>query len=378
MLYLTGLSAFIWVILFFFRGWFWRVAFLPATTPENHSSFPTVAVVVPARDEAESIATTIQSLLKQDYQGRVHIVLVDDHSSDNTGLLAKRAAEQVGGLDRLTILQGEALPAGWTGKMWAVCQGIAKARSLNPDYILLTDADITHAPDNIRELVACAQANDLDLTSLMVRLNCETFVERALIPAFVYYFFMLYPQRWIASDKSPVAGAAGGCMLVRPEALDRIGGFEAIRDALIDDCSLAAAIKKSGGKICLGVTQTTVSSRRYISATEIWNMIARTAFTQLRYSVWLLLFTLVALAIIFVVPPLVGVWGRGPEQILALVAWGAMAVSFLPTLRLYRRSWVWGLVLPLVTIFYASATIGSAVRYWCGKGGQWKGRVQAG
>lgn len=370
-----GLSACAWLYLLFARGRFWLVTEAPpATGPLSDAR---VTVVIPARNEADGIATTVTSLLSQDHPGPVAIVLVDDHSTDGTADLARAAARALGALDRLDIIAARDLPPGWTGKLWAVSEGLDRARATAPDFILLTDADITHAPDNVSTLVRRALADDLDLTSLMVRLSTKTLAEKALIPAFVFFFFMLYPPSWAANPRSRMAAAAGGCMLVRPAALEKIGGIAAIRGALIDDCSLAAAIKRAGGRIHLAPSRTTTSSRVYGSAGEIWSMIARTAFTQLHYSALLLVGTVLGLAATYLAPPLLALFGSGPAAWLGLGTWIAMAACFLPTARFYGRHPAWAFALPAIAAFYSTATIGSAINYWRGKGGQWKGRAQA-
>ncbi|HTH98193.1 MAG TPA: glycosyltransferase [Stellaceae bacterium] len=376
MYFLITLIAFLsWLYLLAFRGGFWRVA-VP-NVPSNPAAPVSVAVVIPARNEAEGIADTVTSLLAQDHPGNLRIVLVDDHSTDGTATIAREAAMRAGGAERLTIIDGQPLAEGWTGKLWAVSQGLEAANKLKPDFILLTDADITHAPDNVSTLVRRMEHDGLDLASLMVRLSCQSSWEKALIPAFVFFFFMLYPPRWAADPLARTAAAAGGCMLVRPEALEHIGGIAAIRGSLIDDCALAAAIKQSGGMIRLDVTYDTFSTRLYQGWDEIWSMIARTAFTQLGYSTLLLVGTLVGLFLTYMVPPLATIFGHGWTRLFGIAAWAAMVVAFRPTLTLYGRSWAWGLALPLIALFYAAATVGSAVNYWSGRGGQWKGRAQA-
>ena len=364
-----------WLYLLLGRGFFWRVEEAPeAAGPMVNAR---VTVVIPARNEADGIARTVRSLLTQNHPGPLTIVLVDDHSTDGTADLARAAARAVNAADRLIVLPARDLPSGWTGKLWAVSEGLDRARETAPDFILLTDADITHAPDNVSTLVRRSLADDLDLTSLMVRLSTETLPERALIPAFVFFFFMLYPPRWAANPASKLAAAAGGCMLVRPAALEKIGGIAAIRGALIDDCSLAAAIKRAGGRIRLDPSTRTRSSRVYGSAREIWSMIARTAFTQLHYSTPLLVGTLLGLGVTYLAPPLLTIFSQDEARWLGIVAWLAMAACFYPTVRLYDRSAAWAFALPAIALFYSAATFGSAVNYWRGKGGQWKGRAQA-
>ena len=371
----SAASLLIWLYLLMFRGRFWAVAEPQAAAPLRAER--RVVAVIPARDEAAGIGAAVTSLLTQNHDGTLSIVLVDDHSTDGTAEIARRAAEACGGADRLTIIAARDLPAGWTGKLWAVSEGLLRAEAMAPDFLLLTDADIAHGPDNVAQLVARAEAEQRDLVSLMVKLRCRSWPERALIPAFVFFFFMLYPPRWAADPTLRSAGAAGGCMLIRPEALSRIGGIQAIRGALIDDCSLAAAIKHSGGRIRLDVTQSTESLRDYTGWTELWAMIARSAFTQLRYSTLLLAGTVFGLGLTYLAPPFFAVFGSGLARLFGLAAWLAMAAAFLPTIRFYRLNPLWSLALPAIAAFYAAATIGSAVEYWRGRGGRWKGRVQA-
>ena len=370
-----AISLLIWLYLLLCRGRFWVVA-EPAPAPATAQGHR-VTVVIPARDEAEGIGAAVTSLLAQKYAGPLQIVVVDDHSSDGTADIARRAAEACNATDRLTVIAARDLPPGWTGKLWAMSEGLAHAETLAPDFLLLTDADIAHGPDNVALLVDRAEAEQRDLVSLMVKLRCRSWAERAFIPAFVFFFFMLYPPRSAADPRSRIAGAAGGCMLIRPAALRRIGGIAAIRGALIDDCSLAAAIKQSGGRIRLDVTQDTHSLRDYAGWREIWAMVARTAFTQLRYSTLLLLGTVFGLVLTYLAPPLLALFATGPARWLGLAAWLAMSSAFLPTIRFYRLNPAWALALPAIAGFYAAATIGSAVNYWRGRGGQWKGRAQA-
>lgn len=354
-----------WIYLFVARGGFWRMRTEAPTTDAAKS----VAVVIPARNEAPVVGQAIESLLKQRYDGPLHVYLVDDHSTDGT-------AEAAGVDDRLTVLQARPLPKDWTGKLWAVSEGLKHAEPSAPEYILLTDADIVHGPDNIAGLVARAEAGRLDLVSYMVKLRCETFAERALIPAFVFFFLKLYPPSWIANANHRTAGAAGGCMLVRREALGRIGGIESIRSELIDDCALAHAIKTTGGEIWLGLTHETHSIREYGTFGEIRRMIARTAFTQLRHSAVLLAGTIIGLALIYLAPPLLLLSGDRLAAAFGIGAWALMTFAYLPSVRFHRRSWIWAPMLPLIALFYMLATIESAVRYWTGRGGMWKDRVQ--
>jgi hopene-associated glycosyltransferase HpnB len=356
-----------WIYLILGRGGFWRMQELP--TPTITGSAKSVAVVVPARNEERVVGRAVGSLLQQNYSGPVRVFLVDDHSTDATIAAAETH-------DRLTIVRARPLPDGWTGKLWAISEGIEQAAVMQPDYILLTDADIVHASGNIAGLFARAEAGNLDLVSYMVKLQCCTLAERALIPAFVFFFFKLYPPAWIARRDRNTAGAAGGCMLVRASALARIGGIAAIRGELIDDCALARAVKQSGGNIWLGLTRETQSIRDYSTFGEVRGMIARTAFTQLGYSTVLLMATILAMSVIYLAPPLL-LLTRDPIAITCgAAAWLLMSIAYVPTLRLYGRSIAWAPLLPRVALFYVVATVDSALRYWTGRGGLWKGRVQ--
>jgi hopene-associated glycosyltransferase HpnB len=378
---LSCLSLLIWCVLLFFRGGFWRArpAAPIATAPRD--AWPAVAAVVPARNEADVIAQAVGTLLAQEYPGPFHVIVVDDHSTDGTADAARAAALQLQCSDRLTVLTAKPLPPGWTGKVWAQSQGIEAVRTLGlpADFLLLTDADIGHPTDAVTQLVARADAEKRDLVSLMVRLRCDSLWEKALIPAFVFFFAKLYPFSWVNNPRNKTAAAAGGCMLVRRTALEEAGGIESIRAELIDDCSLAARIKHRGeGRhpIRLDVAARSVSLRPYDNSGEIWNMIARTAFTQLRYSGWLLAGTLAGMTIIYLIPPIAALL-LGPLDWPAWLAWAAMCCAYAPMLRYYGRSPLWAPFLPLVALFYVGATFASAVRYWRGKGGQWKARVQA-
>lgn len=350
-------SIAVWTYLLFARGGFWRMREdrIAALKP----SAKRVAVVIPARDEAGGIGAAVASLAP------LPVFVVDDHSSDDTASIARGAGA--------TVITSAPLPPGWTGKMWAVQQGVQAALGVDPDYLLLTDADVVHAPGSVTALLAGAEAQSLDLASLMVELRMDSFASRALMPAFVFFFLMLYPPAWIADPKRKTAGAAGGCILIRREALERAGSIERIRAELIDDCALAAAVKRSGGRVWLGLSRATRSVREYGTFGEIWGVISRTAYTQLRYSPLLLAGTVAALLVTYVAPPALALTGRP----LGLLAWAAMALAYAPTLQFYRRSLFWAPVLPLVAVFYLGATIDSAVRYWRGQGGAWKGRAQA-
>jgi hopene-associated glycosyltransferase HpnB len=375
LLFIAIVSLLVWLYLAGAHGGFWRIQrfmLYPASTVDD-ASF--VVAVIPARDEADVIAPCITSLLSQSGV-RMHIFLVDDGSQDGTAGVALQAAEGAGKSLQLTIVQGVPLPAGWSGKLWAVQQGIERASGLNPDFLLLTDADIVHSPDNIQTLARLSQSRKYDLVSLMVKLHCRTLAERALIPAFVFFFLMLYPPSWIADSKRRTAGAAGGCMLIRPHALEKAGGIAAIRGEIIDDCALARRVKASGGRVWLGLTEETESIRPYGSFAAIGKMISRAAFSQLRHSGLLLLGTLLGLAITYLAPPLLVFSARPIAALLGAASWLLMAFCFLSTVRLYRLNLLWSLLLPLIALFYMSATLHSAFRFWSGRGGEWKGRVQ--
>ena len=361
-----AVSLAVWIYLLTCRGGFWRVRVLPI--PKSDAPRKSVVAVIPARNEEAVVGRAIAALINQDYPGCLHIILVDDHSTDATVAAA-------GTHERLRIVEAAPLPKGWTGKLWAVSEGLKRGAELRPDYFLLTDADIVHAPDNVAGLVARAEAGGLDLVSYMVKLQCRTLAERAMIPAFLFFFLKLYPPPWIARRDRKTAGAAGGCMLIRPAALERIGGIEAIRQELIDDCALARAVKQ-GGNIWMGLTEETRSIREYASFGEILRMISRSAFTQLGHSVWLLAGTILGMAVIYLAPPLLIVTGDRIAAACGMAAWILMMISYAPTLRFYQRSVAWAPLLPLVALFYMIATVDSAVRYFAGRGGLWKGRVQ--
>jgi hopene-associated glycosyltransferase HpnB len=394
---LTLLSLLIWLGLLGFRGQFWQAdQRLEKETSERRQEesemlHPSVCAVIPARNEAELLPITLRSLLTQNYPGTFSIILVDDHSTDGTTQVATEAAQSLGKAQQLNILAAAPLPAGWTGKLWAMEQGIRHGETFAPDYFLLTDADIQHGSATLHQLVAKAQTEDLDLASLMVLLRCQSRWEKLLIPAFVFFFQKLYPFRWVNDFHNLTAAAAGGCILIRREALDRIGGIQAVRQALIDDCALAQAVKSSGqnsvsqatphspGKIWLGLTALTCSLRPYPTLSSIWDMVARTAYTQLNYSPWLLLGTLLGMSLIYLVPcggaVIGGITGNWAMAIAASTAWLLMAVAYLPTLRLYRQPGWLAFSLPAIAFLYTLMTLDSALRHYQGRGGAWKGRV---
>ena len=372
-------SLLAWLYLTFFHGGFWR-ADQRLDGRASLDEWPAVTAVVPARNEADVIARSVDSLLGQDYPGSFAVVLVDDHSDDGTAEKAESLAADHALGSRLTVEQAARLPAGWTGKMWAVQTGVEAAAQRVPEanYLLLTDADVVHSASNLRRLVAKAEAEGLDLVSLMVRLHCRRGWERLLIPAFVYFFQQLYPFPWVNAPSARTAGAAGGCMLVRRAALEQAGGIEAIRGEVIDDCALGKRLKRHG-PIWLGLSDSERSVRPYPGLTDIWSMVARTAFTQLRFSTLLLVGTVVALTWVYLAPPLLTLgWplhGSSAAALLGVATWFLMAGTFWPTLRLYRQSPILTLALPLAGLLYLGMTLDSALRHWRGQGARWKGRT---
>lgn len=367
----------IWVYLLIGRGWFWRAAPQRANVP-SPSVTRRVVVLIPARNEAAVIGTAITSLVRQAFDGLIHLIVIDDGSTDGTAAAAQAAARAAGVLARFELLQSAALPSGWTGKLWALSQGVAAAAGRGADYLLFSDADTCHGPASVASLVAEAEACDRDLVSRMVKLSTATSAERLLVPAFVFFFFKLYPPAWIADPKRKLAAAAGGCLLIRPQALARAGGLERIRSHIIDDCALARAVKDSGGRISLELAADTRSLRSYGSSAEIGAMISRTAFAQLRHSYLLLVATLLGLFLTYLLPAALLLSGDAALVCLGLGALILMSLCYLPMVRFYGLSPLWSVCLPLIALFYSGAVIHSAVQYARGSGGKWKGRVQDG
>jgi hopene-associated glycosyltransferase HpnB len=320
-----------------------------------------VVAIIPARNEADVIAQSLTSLRLQRFNGELHTIVVDDNSSDGTGSVARGTGA--------TVIDGLTLASGWTGKLWALQQGVLAAEQFSPDFFLFTDADIWHDASNVSALVGIAQTRNLDLASHMVRLHSETLAEKLTIPAFVFFFFKLYPPSWISSQKRKTAGAAGGCVLIRPEILRRIGGLAAIRHELIDDCSLARAVKNQGGRLWLGLTAGTRSIRPYSGFLDIGRMISRSAFRQLNHSALLLGGAVAGLAVTYLLPALLGLAGNA----VALFAWLLMTLCYFPIVRFYGLNPLWALTLPATALFYLAATLHSAIQYWRGQGGEWKG-----
>lgn len=382
------LSGLIWIGLLFFRGQFWRAnQRLDEDVPlSDEDAWPAVCAIVPARNEADVLPQSLRSLLQQTYPGPFKVLLVDDQSTDGTSEVAQQIAADLDQSHSLQLLQTSPLPPGWSGKLWAMHQGIevVLAESTQPTYFLLTDADILHDGHNLRRLVAKAQQDHLDMVSLMVLLRCQSIWEQLLIPAFVFFFQKLYPFSWVNQQQKPIAAAAGGCILVSREALIQAGSIATIRETLIDDCALAAAIKfipntEQNRNIWLGLTTSTYSLRPYDTLDSIWSMVARTAFTQLNYSGLLLLGTVVGMFLIYLIPPvsfLLGlILGNLAMTLSGLCTWALMALAYLPTIRLYQRSPLWAFSLPVIALLYNLMTLDSARQHWQGQGGAWKGRV---
>jgi hopene-associated glycosyltransferase HpnB len=368
------LSLAVWLYLLLARGGYWLARQRDDGVISAPPRWPAVVAVVPARNEADVIAQSIASLLGQDYAGPFRVVLVDDGSTDGTSAVASSVAGQ----RRLDVFAGTELPAGWTGKLWALDQGVRHAAAAGEpiDYFLLTDADIGHAPDSLGHLVARAERHGLAQVSLMAELSCASTAERFLIPAFVYFFQMLYPFAWVANREHRTAAAAGGCTLVRRDALQRAGGIAAIRAEIIDDCALARRLKEQG-PIWLGLTRRASSLRPYGGFSKIGRMISRSAYAQLGYSPLALVGTVAAMLLVYIAPPLLALLADGAARWAGLSAWLVMAITFQPMLRFYRRSPLWGLALPAIGAVYAFFTVQSAIEFWRGRGGLWKGRVQA-
>lgn len=385
-----------WLLLLTARGGFWRadqrLDEAEGTTPRP-GGWPRVAAVIPARNEAATIARAVGSLLGQDYPGSLTVVVVDDQSDDGTAARARAAATggTTTGAGRLTVVAGKPLPPGWTGKMWALAQGVDCARTTTgePQFILLTDADIEHAQDAVRRLVDKAEREGLALVSLMVMLHGRGWWERLLVPAFVFFFQKLYPFRWVNDPRRREAAAAGGCMLVRSDALDAVGGIASVRDRLIDDCALAARIKPHG-RVWLGLATTSRSIRPYDGLSGLWAMVTRTAFTQLRHSALALIGTVLGMVLVYLGPPVASLYGVVAATMAApgwpvaaamataamgIAAWAMMAAAWRPTLRLYGSPWWWGVLLPLAGTLFTLMTLDSARLHWQGHGGAWKGRT---
>jgi hopene-associated glycosyltransferase HpnB len=379
---LAAISLSVWAYLLLFRGGYWRaterdVRFSPDALP-TPQTWPRVIAVVPARNEADVIARSVGSLLAQNYAGDFSVVLVDDQSNDGTGDIAMSEAVKLDSEDRLLVLRGTEPPPGWTGKLNAMATGVRMIDAKGaPDYILFTDADIAYRdPKALERLVRGAEAKGTVLTSLMVKLRCNSFFEKMLIPAFVYFFQKLYPFAWVNDPKRKTAAAAGGCMLVRHDALAKAGGVAAIRGALIDDCAMGGLLK-AHGPVFLGLTEAVESIRPYDGIDEIRRMVSRSAYEQLDYSPLKLIGAVFGLFVTYLAPPYLAIAVEGWPGFAGALAWAIMALSFQPIARLYRQSAMWGVALPVIALFYTAFTVDSAVQHWFGRGGAWKGRYQA-
>jgi hopene-associated glycosyltransferase HpnB len=374
---LASMVVAIWVYLLIARGGFWLGREHDDATGTGEGPWPAIVAVIPARDEAESVGRTITSLLQQDYPGEFSILLVDDQSRDGTTQIARTAAASLGQAARLTVVPGRQLPAGWTGKLWAQHQGVEAALAVSPppDYLLLTDADIVYTLQALKALTVRARRGGYVLTSLMAKLRCITLAERFFIPAFIFFFQMLYPFAWANDPRRGTAAAAGGCMLVRRDALVQAGGMAAIRDALIDDCTLAKRLK-AHGPTWIGLTQNVSSIRGYPALADIRHMVSRTAYAQLRYSPLVLAGTVIGLTLTFIAPVVLALFATGAARFFGLAAWLLMALALQPTLRFYRVSSLWGAALPAIAAIYMAFTVDSAYQHWRGRSGMWKGRAQ--
>ncbi|MFD3559499.1 glycosyltransferase [Streptomyces sp. NPDC058686] len=375
--WITAASLAAWVWLLVGQGFFWRtdLRLPPRTEP---AEWPSVCVVVPARDEAAVLTESLPSLLAQDYPGRAEVFLIDDGSTDGTGTLARELALRHGGLPLTVGSPGEP-PAGWTGKLWAVRHGIGLARAREPEFLLLTDADIAHEPDSLRELVAAARTGGFDLVSQMARLRVKSVWERLVVPAFVYFFAQLYPFRWIARKGSRTAAAAGGCVLLSTRAAERAGIPDSIRHAVIDDVALARAVKGSGGHIWLGLADRVDSVRPYPRLGDLWRMVSRSAYAQLRHNPLLLAGTVAGLALVYLAPPVALVaglaTGHGIIALLGGLAWLLMTATYVPMLRYYAQPLWLAPLLPGTAFLYLLMTVDSAVQHYRGRGAAWKGRT---
>ncbi|MFF4839518.1 glycosyltransferase [Streptomyces collinus] len=379
LVWITVVSLAAWGWLLLCQGFFWRTDVrLPSR--RDPGAWPSVCVVVPARDEAAVLPASLPSLLAQDYPGRAEIFLVDDGSTDGTGELARELSRRHGGLPLTVGSPGEP-PAGWTGKLWAVRHGIGLARARDPEYLLLTDADIAHAPDSLRELVAAARTGGFDVVSQMARLRVESLWERLVVPAFVYFFAQLYPFRWIGRRGSRTAAAAGGCVLLRAETAGRARIPDAIRHAVIDDVALARAVKAVGGHVWLGLADRVDSVRPYPRLGDLWRMVSRSAYAQLRHNPLLLLGTVAGLALVYLVPPAAVVAGAASggaaTAVTGAAAWAVMAGTYAPMLRYYRQPLWLAPLLPFTAFLYLLMTVDSAVQHYRGRGAAWKGRTYA-
>ena len=378
---LAALSVLAWVVLLVFRSGFWRADQRLETGLPGPTSWPSVVALVPARNEAEHIEACLAALAGQDYSGSFSVLIINDSSTDDTARIARRIAGTPDLRHTVEVIDAPELEDGWAGKLWALNHGTTHlaARANTPDFLWLTDADVIHDEATLRELVAKAEDQGLAMVSLMVRLACASFWERLLVPAFVFFFQMLYPFPAINDPSSPAAGAAGGCILLRRDALERVGGISSIRDRLIDDCALAALIKSSGAAVWVGLATESHSLRRYDRLGEFWHMVARSAYVQLGYSTVLLVLSVLGMAIAFICVPLIILafpWHKsGTAVVFSVISWTLMCFTYIPTVR-YHRLETWRCVtLPSASALYMMMTVHSALRHWCGLGQNWKNRA---
>ncbi len=378
-------AAAAWVYLVVGHGRYWLTGERLPRAAAAPARWPRVAAVIPARNEAGMLPSTLPGLLGQDYPGPLTVILVDDCSSDGTAEVAEQLGREAGRDGRgVRVVAGAPPPPGWAGKVWAMAQGL-RAAGAWPEYVLFTDADIAWDPGALRRLVAAAQGDDRDLVSQMALLRTATRWERVVVPAFVYFFAQLYPFRRVNVPGSRTAAAAGGCMLVRREALDRSGGLAPISGARIDDVALGRLIKRQRGRTWLGLSTAVVSVRPYPRLASLWHMVARSAYIQLNYSPWLLAGTIAGLLFLYALPPAGAIAGlaagaaTGPAALAAgagLAGWALMSLTYLPVLRLYRLSPLRAPGLPLIALLYAAMTADSARRHYAGRGAEWKGRTE--
>jgi hopene-associated glycosyltransferase HpnB len=411
-------AAIVWAYLVIGHGGYWRTGQrlppgpAPGPAPSRAAGepvlsraggeparWPDVVAVIPARDEAAMLPAVLPTLLGQDYPGALTVILVDDCSTDGTAEVAAGLGRGLGPgpgpgqpgrpVRALRVVAGAPLPPGWAGKVWAMAQGLAAAGDggAAPGYLLFTDADIAWEAGALRALVRAAEGDDRDLVSQMALLRTATGWERVVVPAFVYFFAQLYPFGRVNSPRSRTAAAAGGCMLLRREALERSGGLAPISGARIDDVALGQVIKRQRGRCWLGLTTSVVSVRPYPKLADLWQMVARSAYIQLRYSPWLLGATVAGLAFVYVLPPAGAIAGlaagaaTAPAALAAgagLASWTLMSLTYLPMLRLYRLSPLRAPGLPLIAMLYAAMTVDSARRHYAGRGAEWKGRTDTG
>lgn len=385
---ISALLAWLWLALL--RGRFWATGQrLNTEDISREQTWPRVVAVIPARDEARFIPETIRSVLGQNHAGSLKVYLVDDRSSDGTADAARAAAQEVQDCPPFRVVTANERPEGWAGKVWALHQGVEAASGEEHTYFWFTDADIMHSPDVLASLVTRAEKEGLDLVSVMARLYASTVWDRLLIPAFVFFFGKLYPFRWVNDHSRGTAAAAGGCVLVRRDRLVEAGGLAVMKNAVIDDCALARLVRGrwGEGKLWLGLSQDVRSIRPYDGLRGIWDMVARTAYVQLRRSPVMLAVTVLGMVWLYLFFPamlgagigLLAIGSGGAAAWVMLgsgtVGWGLMAGLYVPTLRWYGMCGCWSALLPVSALLYTLMTVDSGLRSWRGRGGGWKGRT---